>query len=109
MRRVLLIAALLIGTTTFSAHSFAQGCDQAGQNSINDSMVANLQQQAANAQQRAAMSVNPNDRARWQAVANSLDMQAQAAQSRQAALSDAAQSICNTLQQNQDNNNDDNN
>ena len=103
LRRLIMIYAAALacccGAIPFlqpgSAH--ATDCSDVGDNSINDALVANLQQQAAAAEQRAAMAGNPRDRARWEATARSLEMQAQSAQSRQQALGGAARRACEAL------------
>lgn len=100
------LAALCVGLLAIlSISSSKADCQNIQNNSINDAMVSSLQQQAAQAEERAAMSTNPSERARWEATARSIEMQAQAAQSRQQAIAGAAQQLCDQMINNSSSNN----
>jgi hypothetical protein len=97
--RVLLSSLILAGTAAMlPGFAFADSdCSSVGQDSINDSMVSNLEQQASIAEERAATARNEIERERWEDTARSLHMQAEAAQSRQEVIARGAQTLCNQL------------
>src|SRR5690348_15780982 len=90
--------ALLLGSNM----AFAVDCSDVGDNSINDALVANLEQQADAAETRAATATNYRDRARWEAVARNIRAQARSAESRQQILGSAARKACDVLLNNDD-------
>lgn len=96
MNTIRMAAIILMVAVSMCACSqaFATDCSSIGDDASNDALVSSLQQQAANAEARAGMSQDPNERRRWEDTANAINMQAQSAQSRNAAAARAARAMC---------------
>lgn len=108
MRNVTVILSSMAFMASLSHAVWAADCSHVGDNAIADANVANLQQDAATAEERAATAPTADQRQRWEDAARSLNMQAQAAQTRDSSLSNLAEQACDTLLNNNNDNDGDN-
>jgi len=90
-------AVFTIATSIASVSAYADCGDLSQDNPITDALVSSLRQQASMAEANAAMALNPAVRQRWQATAQSLNAQADAAERRAQAIGRVAEQACKVL------------